>query len=112
VGEGWGGAVPLARAPAALAGAAARFLAVRGEGSAAPWHVRELAAPLLPPVPAHPGLPAPAPPLGYGAVPGGRHVPVPGGVLDRAVLAGLLATGADEVVVTPWHGVLVPGAAR
>jgi hypothetical protein len=39
-------------------------------------------------------------------VPGGEHVPVLDSI-DAAAAAGW-ASRTDEVVVTPWHGVLVP----
>lgn len=99
---GWGEVVPLAGAAARLVELATAFLDVR----TAEWHVSELAAPLVAPLPPDPGLPDPAPPLAYGAVPGGRHVPAVGGVLDPA-----LAEVGGDLVVTPWRGVLVPEAA-
>jgi precorrin-3B synthase len=72
--------------------------------------VAELPAPLSPPLPPDPRLPAAAGPLPYGPAPGGRHVPAPGGGLDRAAVAAL-TDGVPEVIVTPWRGVLVPGEA-
>ena len=117
VGEGWGPLTSLDRSPAALVGLAEKFLAKRGDGPVAPWHVAELPSPLTEPVPPDPRLPAPAPPLPYGPLPeGGRHVPVPEEGLDRpsaeALAEEALSAGTDELVVTPWRGVLVPGEAR
>lgn len=110
VGAGWGAVVPVGEAPARLAALAGEFLRRRGSGPAAAWHVAELPAPLSPPLPPDPRLPATAGPLPYGPAPGGRHVPAPGGVLDRAAVAAL-TDGVPEVIVTPWRGVLVPGEA-
>ncbi|WP_220131266.1 hypothetical protein [Streptomyces sp. PT12] len=109
IGEGLGPVTPLGDAVGALTGLALAFLRARGEGPAAPWHVRELAVPLAAPVPPDPGLPPATAPLPYGDVPAGRHVEIPGGTLTRALADELLATGLD-LVVTPWHGVLIPAA--
>ncbi|RKS06782.1 precorrin-3B synthase [Nocardiopsis sp. Huas11] len=117
VGDGWGPVVPFDEAPAALVGLADEFLARRGEGPTAAWHVAELPTPLTDPVAPDPRLPTPAPPLPYGPLPGGgRHVPVPDEGLDRAAAEALaeeaIAAGHgehDDLVVTPWRGVLVPG---
>jgi precorrin-3B synthase len=108
LGSAWGPVVGLAEAAAVLARLAAAFLSARGSGPGAAWHVEELAEPLAEPHRADPGLPVPAGPLPYGAVPGGRHVAVPDG-LD-GVRAATLATAASELVVTPWRGILVPDA--
>jgi precorrin-3B synthase len=110
VGAGWGAVVRVDEAPARLAALAGEFLRRRGSGPAAAWHVAELPAPLCPPLPPDPRLPAATGPLPYGPAPGGRHVAVPGGGLDRAAVAAL-TDGAQEVIVTPWRGVLVPGEA-
>jgi precorrin-3B synthase len=89
------------------------FLAARGTGPAAPWHVDELAAPLCRPEAAHPAAPPPSGPLPHGRVPGGDHVAAPDGVLEPALVARLVqAAGGCHLVVTPWHGVLVPEAVR
>ncbi|RKN04656.1 nitrite reductase [Streptomyces radicis] len=107
IGDGWGPVTPLGDAVGALTDLALAFLRARGEGPAAPWHVRELAVPLVAPVAPDPGLPPATAPLPYGDVPGGRHVEVADGALTRGLADELLATGV-ELVVTPWHGVLVP----
>ena len=92
VGSGWGPVVALDEVAETLVGLAARFLDRRGHGPSAAWHVRELDSPLVPVEP-------------HGPVPGGRHVAAPGGALDRTTV-GSWPDG--EVVVTPWHGVLLP----
>lgn len=108
VGPGWGPTVALHEAPRALADLATRFLEVRGHGPDAAWHVAELDTPLVTPQPPDPHLPAPAPPLGFGPVPGGVHTAVPETGLDRRAVDQLSAGGAPELVVTPWRGVLIP----
>jgi precorrin-3B synthase len=106
VGGDWGPVVPLAEAPAELLELARRFLVVRGGGADAPWHVEELDEPLAPSIDADPRVPLGCPPLPYGTVEGGTHVAVPDGVLDPAGQQRLAPHA--ELVVTPWHGVLVP----
>lgn len=106
VGAAFGPVVPLADAAGRLVTLAREFLTARGDGPTAPWHVRELATGLVAPCPPDPRLPGPGGPLPYGAVPGGRHVRVPDGVLDRTRV-DRLAAAADRLVVTPWRGVLV-----
>lgn len=111
VGDHWGEVVRLDEAALHLAGLAAAFLTERGSGASAPWHLRELAAPLRTPKASDPRIPAAAPPLPYGSVAGGTHEEVPDGVLTAAHARALLAhdTGDHaEVVVTPWHGIFVP----
>lgn len=107
VGSSWGPVTPLEQVPAALIGLARDFLRTRGEGSSAPWHVDELTGSLVDPEPPHPRVPAAGDPPPYGVLDGGEHVPVPDGVLDGALVARLVEHGR-ELVVTPWHGVLVP----
>ncbi|CAM3228193.1 nitrite reductase [Nocardioides dubius] len=109
VGRHWSGVVPLAEAPSLLIELALRFLAVRGQGPGAAWHVHELAEPLTVPAPPAPGLPGSRPPLQYGGVPGGLHVPVPASGLTRADLYFLTSS---VLIVTPWRGVLVPPESR
>lgn len=98
--------LPLADSPTALTRLARRFLAHRGTGRDAAWHVNELPHPLS-------GATADltggvcSPPLPYGRVPGGLHLDAHGG-LARDLIAAWAAT--DHVVLTPWHGVLIPKA--
>ncbi|MDQ6525387.1 nitrite reductase [Nocardioides sp. LHD-245] len=109
VGEGWGEVVTLRDAPGALAALARAFLAVRGTGPDAAWHVPELARPLAHPlaaaVPPAPDSGVVTGPLPFGPVAGGRHVAVPDDGLDSPTIA---AWTAPTVIVTPWHGVIVP----
>lgn len=106
VGPDWGDVVALSEAAGQLLELARRFLAVRGQGADAPWHVEELAAPLVPAVEADPRALVASSPLPDGPVEGGTHVGVPDGILQPDALA--LLTPHAELVVTPWHGVLVP----
>jgi precorrin-3B synthase len=111
IGDHWGEVVALDEAALHLAGLATAFLRARGPGTDAPWHLRELPTPLRTPVRPDPRIPAPAPALAHGAVPGGIHVHVPDGLLTPQRARALLAQspcGTPEVVVTPWHGILVP----
>jgi len=107
IGDGWGDVVPLPSAHEELVALARAFLRVRGGGPSAAWHVRELPSPLAPVRSPDPRVPPLAAPLPYGAVPGGRHVPVPSEGLDRSTVERLRAA-ASELVVTPWRGVLIP----
>lgn len=105
VGQDWSDTVRMAEAPDRLVALARAFLEQRGEGSAAPWHVTELAVPLAPRRAPEPGLPPPAPALPFGEVAGGRHREVPPDGMDRAFLTRI---DTDDVIVTPWRGVLLP----
>ena len=105
VGASFGPVVSLDSAAAHLAELAHAFAVRRGDGPAAPWHVSELASPLLPGSAPDPRLPDATPPLPFGAVPGGRHVSVGADGLDRTAIADLTA---PALVVTPWRGVLIP----
>lgn len=111
VGAGWGPVVPIARAAVRIAQLAYEFVVHRGSGPAAPWHVSELAGPLVAVGRPDPRLPEPASALRYGPVPGGRHVPVGEAGLDRGAVDALTAE-VDHLVVTPWRGVLVPEESR
>lgn len=112
IGAHWGAVTPLGEAAGRLIDLASQFLDVRGTGANAPWHVRELTRQLQPPAPADPRLPAPTPPLAYGTVPGGTHVLVSDGVLTPDWVSSLLdrTAGIAHVVLTPWHGILIPDA--
>lgn len=109
IGAGWGSVVPTSDAAKAIADLALTFVETRGSGPSAPWHVDELPEPLVQPARPDPRLPQPITPLPYGDVPGGQHVEVPDGVLTPAAAAELTVDGPD-LIVTPWHGVLVPTA--
>ncbi|WP_347178177.1 precorrin-3B synthase [Streptomyces sp. LX-29] len=128
--------VPAEDAPRAAVLAAREFLAAVAESGTRAWRVRELPAPhalsarrvarrlveaglepgepTAPPSPAGPPSAPPAPGLVVG--PDGRHalsVLAPLGRLTAArwrLLADVAGRdGADELRVTPWRGVLLPG---
>lgn len=108
VGTGWGAVVRLSSAHRALVSLAEEFVRARGNGPGAPWHIDELP-------PQHPIRRATTPDsrghdsrfnLAYGEVPGGEHVEVGEDGIDPATVAAWAAR-TDEVVITPWHGVLV-----
>jgi precorrin-3B synthase len=109
VGDGWGAVVPLGDAPPAMLALVHRFLDLRGDGPTAPWHVTELDASLAEPVSPDPLTEVEAPPLAYGDVPGGVHVPAPDGVVGPDLAAELAAPGRG-LVVTPWRGILQEAA--
>lgn len=111
VGEGWGPTVALANAHLCLTQLAGRFLARRGEGPSAAWHVNELATKLVDPQPADADVPTSKPALNFGPVPGGFHLAVPATGLDRPTIDTLCAA-APELIVTPWRGVLIPKETR
>ncbi len=111
IGAHWGEVVGVEEAALHLAGLASAFLDVRGAGTSAPWHLRELPAPLRTPKAPDPRLPAPTSPLPYGVVAGGTHVHIPEGLLTPAAaraITNLVHLDHAEVVVTPWHGIFVP----
>lgn len=109
VGEAYAEPVALRMAAVSLVGLSHEFLDAAGTGRTAPWHLSELPESLVPPIPPDPRLPAPTGPLAHGPVPGGEHVAVPDGGLDRDAVAALAAR-ADHLVVTPWRGIVVPDA--
>lgn len=104
---GWGDVVPLTGAVAQLVELARCFLGVRGDGPSAPWHVDELSDELAPLTGPDPRVPASVPLLEFGPGPAGEHVAVPDGRMDQDLGQRLVRMG-DALVVTPWHGVLVP----
>lgn len=111
VGSGFGPVVPLRDAADAIGDLARLFLEARGQGPDAPWHVTELPEPLIDPVAPAPGADITSAPLPFGPVAGGEHVQVDDTGIDASMVASMLAsrTGrGDLVVVTPWHGVLIP----
>ena len=107
VGTAGGPPIDLADAPTALVGLALLFLSRRGTGPAAAWHVDELERPLVQ------GVDGPSPaetsPLPYGPVAGLSHL-THVAVGDDGIGPGTAAAWAawtTEVVITPWHGILV-----
>lgn len=101
-----GPVVPRSDAVGELVQLAERFCAERGHGETAAWHVDELEHPLLADSPPDPRLPGSAEPLRFGAVADGiEHLEVGQDGLDRGWLERL--AGCDEVLVTPWYGLLV-----
>jgi len=102
--EHWGPVVPLSEAAPRLVGLARAFLSVRGAGAKAAWHVDEL--PATPDgQPRDPRTLVSSPPPPYGELaPGVVHLAVPDGLLDRAALDAL---PGDDLVVTPWRGLVV-----
>jgi precorrin-3B synthase len=103
VGADWGAVVPLPDVPGALVELACRFLLQRGDGDTAAWHVVELASLCEPPTARDPRLPHAS---GVPSYDGVVHVPVPDGVLTPELVEQLVQPGRD-LVVTPWHGVVV-----
>lgn len=106
VGEAWGPVVALADAAAELVALTHAFLDRRGTGPAAAWHVPELPESLVDPHPAEPAAVVHTEALGYGDVPGGVHLDASDGI-TRTHLADWAAR-TDHLVITPWHGVLIP----
>ncbi|MBV9830577.1 MAG: nitrite reductase [Marmoricola sp.] len=105
---GWGPVVPIDEAAHALVGLARLFLRLRGDGPAAPWHVDELDDELDHLATTRdPRVPGPVGPMPYGDTTAWTHLEVPGGRLT-AQLARDLLDSEDDLVVTPWHGVLRP----
>ncbi len=111
VGDNWSSVVYLEGAADELARLAHQFLRVRGAGADAAWHVRECDNEIAPAAPHDHRMAMRSEPLAYGAVAGGIHVYVRGGVLTPAVGRSLIAL-ADSLdttlVITPWHGIFVP----
>ncbi|WP_459972505.1 nitrite reductase [Nocardioides pyridinolyticus] len=96
VGDRWGEVVALADAVPTLIALAHAFLDLR----TTEWHVAELPAPLTPPRERDARAPDPVEPIPYGE----RHLPAADGI-DRALVGRL---DADDLVITPWKGVLLP----
>lgn len=96
VGEHWGDVVALADAAPAVVALAHAFLDRR----TTEWHVAELPEPLVAPRERDARVPDPVGPIPYGE----RHLPAADGI-DRAFLGRL---DADDLVITPWKGVLLP----
>lgn len=94
-GPATGDVVELDRAADVLVALAEDFVRARGDRPDAPWHLDEEFA----------ARPRSVVPLPYGPVAGGEHVAVPDGI-DPATAARWAAL-TSEVVITPWHGVLI-----
>lgn len=112
----WGPVVGLHDAASALIGLARAFLVLRGTGETARWHVDELpgqGAELLDRPHERDGrtlMTSGPPPFGKIAQDDGRqalHVEIPDGTLTPQ-LAERVAGLGPELIVTPWHGVIVP----
>ncbi|MEU6235772.1 nitrite reductase, partial [Kitasatospora sp. NPDC047058] len=101
-------AVPAAGAVDAALAAAREFLDALRESGRKAWHLRDVPDLLPPgttPLPALPGAP---PPLG--ALPGGLSVGLRFGRATAAQWRALVAASAGELRLTPWRGVVLPGA--
>ncbi|MEU9127238.1 hypothetical protein AB0D08_03810 [Kitasatospora sp. NPDC048540] len=101
--------VPAGGAVDAALGAARDFLAALEAAGRTAWHLREVPG-LLDPGPLE--LPAPAgphPPAGV--LPGGLSVGLRFGRADAGQWRLLAEAAADGLRVTPWRGVVLPGAA-
>jgi precorrin-3B synthase len=113
-----GDVVDLADAPARLVDLARAFLARRGTGPTACWHVAELPGggtelgPFRPAAGHPPAEQTPQPPP-YGLLVqddgrGARHLATDGGRLGPDLLDTVLSECGTEVVVTPWRSLLLP----
>ena len=106
-------------AVATLIKLAHRFLAVAESGEKPAWHVRELPNPadILEGIgdPIEFQRPSAERPLRYGAVSGAAVVGVPLGLLTLLQAEALQRVaeecGDGQLVLTPWRGVVIPGAA-
>lgn len=106
VGDQYAAVVELSRAVPELLALAERFVAERGDGPEAAWHVNELTSPLADAQPADPRLPRPDEPLPFGAGDGWEHLAVGAdGIAGEELLARL--AGQARVRVTPWYGIVV-----
>lgn len=104
----WGPVVTLDEAATTLTGLCRAFLEHRGAGSSAAWHLDEIGA-FGPTEPPDPRTDVRADPPPYEVTEAYEHVRVPDGVLSPKRVDHLLGTtSADELVVTPWHGVVIP----
>ena len=104
----WGPVVTLDEAATTLTALGHKFLEHRGAGSSAAWHLDEVGA-FGPTEPPDPRTDVHADPPTYGVTETYEHVRVPDGVLSPTRVDHLLATTSPgELVVTPWHGVVIP----
>lgn len=105
----WGDVVPLEEVPPRLVALAHDFLDRRGEGPRAAWHVDEVGLGNDHRRGRDPRTLVACEPLPYGAFGAGIHVEVPEGMLSPAMLDVVLRISvSDRVVVTPWHGLVLP----
>lgn len=108
----WGPVVDVSEAAGVLHALTRRFLALRGEGPAAAWHVDELDRPMLEEDrDGRTRVATPRPSYGRLRQVDGRlteHVEVPDGRLTGDLAERVLERAGTEVVVTPWRGVLLP----
>lgn len=107
IGDGWGEVLPLPLAAARIAVLAEEFVESVGVGPEAPWHVREYDGSLFPLAERDPRVPDATGPLPFGPCAGGEHVEVGDAGINRALAEELLAR-AEDFVVTPWYGIIVP----
>ncbi|MEO9222372.1 MAG: nitrite reductase, partial [Mycobacteriaceae bacterium] len=104
----WGPVVTLDEAATTLTALCHTFLQHRGAGLSAAWHLDEIGA-FGPTEPPDPRTDVRADPPAYEVTEAHEHVHVPDGVLSPKRVDHLLDTNsADELVVTPWHGVVIP----
>ncbi|CAN5313218.1 hypothetical protein BH09ACT10_BH09ACT10_27490 [soil metagenome] len=114
----WGPIVRLDDAPAALVALAGAFVAARGTGEQALWHIDELprgGAELLEASGEPPArddrtqVTSTPPPIGEIRQDDGLtalHIDIPEGVLTPAIAHHLLALPTDTFVVTPWRSIV------
>lgn len=113
----WGALVDLGEAPEALLTYARRFLANRGEGTKALWHVDELPDSGGELMSVHHArdvrTQVSSLPLPYGIITqddgrGAEHLAVQDGLLTTTLVHEILDRAGDEVSVTPWRSVVIP----
>ncbi len=105
--DGWGDVIGLDEVPARLVALAHDFLALRGLGPTAVWHVDELGTPMVSGTRDARTL-RNAGPLPFGPFDGGLHLEVPDGVISADILLALEDLTPDHVlVVSPWGGLVV-----
>ncbi len=76
--------------------------------SAGVWHIRDLSDPVAPPLPARPWRSQTQP---LGAVGPHASVAVPLGLLEPDQVATIHQLAPGPLVITPWRGIVIPGAA-
>jgi precorrin-3B synthase len=112
--QDWGEVVELEGVPEVLLDLAARFVRARGDHPDAPWHIDELAEPL---VETHHArdlrtqVTSPFPPRGEQTQDDGRTavvVEIPDGVLTHELASQVLARAGRDLIITPWRSVVLP----